>query len=80
MRWWIELVVSTIAYWICVAVLVALVSVLLGDCAAGTTDAEAASCLREGHVTVWTVITVSLVAYVGIVAWWVSKRNKSEGN
>jgi Na+-driven multidrug efflux pump len=78
-RWWIELIVSTIAYWVMVAVVVAFLAFFQGDCGAGTTDAERSACLRHGHFVVWTVITVFLAAYVAIVVWWTTRREKSEG-
>jgi len=78
MRWWKELIVSTIAYWFMVAVVVVFLAFLQGDCGAGTTDAEAASCLRHGRFVVWTAITVFLVAYIGIVVWWTTKRGRDQ--
>ena len=76
MRWWIELIVSTIAYWIMVAVVVVLLAFFQGDCGAGTTDTEAAACLRNGHSVVWAAIIVFALAYSGIVLWWARWRTK----
>lgn len=76
MRWWIELIVSSIAYWVCAAIVVFILVLLHPDCVAGNTDAHAAACVRTWHDVVWTAISVFLVAYAGIVLWWTTKRGE----
>ena len=73
MRWWIELIVSTLAYWICAAVVVVILAFFLGHCGHGS-DAERAACVREARTVVWVFIAVALTAYLAIVGWWITRR------
>lgn len=76
MRWWIELILSTIAYWIGVAVVVVILAFFLGHCGHGS-DAERAACVREARMVVWVFIALALAAYLAIVGWWITKRRQS---
>jgi hypothetical protein len=81
MRWWIALALGTIAYWLCVAVFLFFFVIIFGHCGAAMTDAENAQCVAFGHAGLWTVITVALVTYGGLVARWIatnrSKRRRA---
>jgi hypothetical protein len=74
---WVWLVVGTIAYWAIWLGIAGLVMFVHGDCWAGTTEVEAASCAREKGWVGLAVLALAAVLY-GMTIWGFVKRSRGQ--
>jgi hypothetical protein len=72
---WLLVGVGSVAYWLAAIGVMGLLVFFMGNCGAGTTDAELASCVREQRIVAWVWLALALAAYVATL-WGLARKRR----
>ena len=68
------LVLGSAVYWAAWLGITAVVILTHGDCGAGTTQAELASCVNEQRWIFWALVAVGAALWIFTIIGWVKER------